>query len=347
VKTVEPCQRVAVFRTGYLGDTVCAVPAFRLIRQNFQNAGITFITERPVEEKAFSGDVIDGLQIFDAVETYSPGSAFSAAWSLGKVVRRCRPDLLIVLPQRVESERKLRLKRTLLRWMGQCQVWAKPFVVTANGEHASEPHRIVAMLESFGLQGEKPAYDFPVRQEAKESIAQKLQTVGIQSHKPFIAFCGGGKSPVQRWSLESYARVFEEVSRVFDVPVVAVGNPTEQTHYESLGAVPNLHVLRNSLSLPEMIELLRSSACYIGNDTGPMHVAAAVNTPVAVIMSARDQKGCWYPDVEPRLVIRRDVPCQGCLLRECIEMKHVCMTGISPETVLERLIPFLKPILVS
>jgi ADP-heptose:LPS heptosyltransferase len=347
VKPADSRRRVAVFRTGYLGDTVCAVPAFRLIRQNFPNAVITFVTERATATKAFSGDVVDGLDIFDTVETYAPGSLLGAAWSLGKVVRRCQPDLLIVLPQRVENEQKLRLKRRMLGWMAGCEVWAKPFDVVVNGGHLSEPHRMVAMLKSFGLQGEKPAYAFPFRPEARKSVSKKLSHIGIDLDGSFIAFCGGGKSSVQQWSLDSYARVFEEVARIFDVPIVALGNNAEQARYKSISVIPNFHVLNDLLSLPEMIELLRSSACYVGNDTGPMHVSSAVNTPVAVIMSARDQRGCWYPDVEPQLVIRRDVPCQGCLLRECIEKKHVCMTGITPEAVNAQLIRFLRPLLAK
>jgi ADP-heptose:LPS heptosyltransferase len=229
--------------------------------------------------------------------------------------------------------------------MACCEVWAQPFDAKKNGEHLPEPHRIVAMLKSFGLIGEKPEYAFPLRQEAGASVKKKLRAAGVQPDRPFFVFCGGGKDAVQRWSLGSYARVFDELAGVFDLPIVALGNAVEQSRYESLSTNQCFHILRDSISLPEMIELLRLAACYIGNDTGPMHVAAAVNTPVAAIMSARDQKGCWYPDVEKRLVIRRDVSCQGCLLRECVEMKHICMTGITAETVIGQLVPFLKTIL--
>jgi heptosyltransferase III len=337
----ETFKSVAVFRTGYLGDTVCAVPAFRLIRESFPAAEITFITEKAAEGKAYSGDVVAGLGIFNAIETYAPGSTTRAAWMLSRVLRKCRPDLLIILPQRIEDAGKLRLKRTFLRVTGGCEVWAESFSDEHNGVMMSEPHRLVALLQRFGLKGNKPAYSFPTADDARASVVGKLNAAQVNASEPFLIFCGGGKTAAQRWSIASYEHLFQRLRDTFDAPIVAIGSSAEQASYSAIHGVPNFHVLRPSLSFRELVELLRLGKCYIGNDTGPMHLAAAVGTPVAVLMSGRNPRGCWDPDVERRLVIRHEVPCEGCFLETCVEKQHACMTGITPEFALAQLVPFL------
>ena len=76
-------------------------------------------------------------------------------------------------------------------------------------------------------------------------------------------------------------------------------------------------VVCGELTLVELCALLAMSCLYIGNDTGPMHIAAAVGTPTVSIFSARDFTEQWYPSGEHHVVIREDVPCSPCFKEEC------------------------------
>ena len=104
----------------------------------------------------------------------------------------------------------------------------------------------------------------------------------------------------------------------------------------------DLKLLSGSLTIPEIFELCRLASGFFGNDTGPMHVAAAVGCPVAVLMNARALPGSWHPDVVPSLVIRLRLECEACFLTDCVQEKHRCMTGITVERVMAEVIPFLK-----
>jgi len=338
-------RRIVVFRTGYLGDTICAVPAFRLIAANFPDSELLLLTESQSNGKVFSGDVASRLGIFSSVHTYQPGRFFRAIRSLKAALSKCRPDLIITLPQWAETKRRVAVKTQMLRWLGRCEVWGQACAPRINGEHLPEPDRMIALLKQYGLKGEKPAYNFAVDPDAAESVRNYLEKLGVDWRKPFIAFCAGGKTAAQQWSLDSYGPVLHELHRRFGLPLVGLGSPTEQERYSALAGIPGFVRCQHVLTLAEMIELLRMAGCYFGNDTGPMHASAAVGTPVAVVMSARNPKGCWNPDVPQRLVFRKDVACEGCLLRECTDMGHQCMTGITPEHVTERLVPFLQSVL--
>jgi ADP-heptose:LPS heptosyltransferase len=78
---------------------------------------------------------------------------------------------------------------------------------------------------------------------------------------------------------------------------------------------------------------LQQACLYIGNDTGPMHMAAAVNTPAVALFSARDFPGQWYPVGSHHIVLRKDVPCSPCFKYEC-DRGLICLDLIHVEEVL-------------
>jgi heptosyltransferase-3 len=86
------------------------------------------------------------------------------------------------------------------------------------------------------------------------------------------------------------------------------------------------------LSVRESAALLQDAAFYLGNDTGAMHLAAAVGTPCIAIFSSLDWPGRWSPYGKGHQVFRVDVPCAGCLLEVCSQ-HHECLTGTSVNDV--------------
>ena len=83
----------------------------------------------------------------------------------------------------------------------------------------------------------------------------------------------------------------------------------------------------------ELADLLRRCDLLISADSGPVHVAAAVDTPVVGLYSARDYPGFWYPYGSDHIVLRKDLPCQTCFLTECTTMR--CMDEITVDDVVE------------
>jgi ADP-heptose:LPS heptosyltransferase len=114
---------------------------------------------------------------------------------------------------------------------------------------------------------------------------------------------------------------------------------------EELGDL--VQVPTSELTITELTELMRYAVAYLGNDTGPMHVAAALDRPVVVIMSGRNPAGSWDPDAEESLVIRDQAECEGCLHDATDIEKHRCMMEISAERVIAEAIPFFHRLLMA
>ena len=93
-------------------------------------------------------------------------------------------------------------------------------------------------------------------------------------------------------------------------------------------------VLAGSLSVLESAELLRRATLYVGNDTGAMHLAAAVGTPCVAIFAAREPGRSWHPYGTSHVVLRHDAaPCANCYLTDCTTERLRCLTAIDVEAV--------------
>jgi ADP-heptose:LPS heptosyltransferase len=89
-----------------------------------------------------------------------------------------------------------------------------------------------------------------------------------------------------------------------------------------------------ALALRSSAAALKRCRLYLGNDTGTMHLAAAVGVPCAAIFSARDLPGRWYPSGRGHHVFRSQVDCEGCGLTACVERYNECLERISAAEVL-------------
>lgn len=323
-----------------MGDTVCAVPAFRLIRQNFPAAELILVSDE--SHSALSAqNVAASLHLFDRFIEYPARRGWRTIVSLLLRVVAARADVAILLPQGREHSADVLRKRRLFQLCGIRDVRATQLVRDPRAALMSEPDRLIALLHAVGLSGEKPPYGIPVDNKAKLIVQNRLRDAGFAEDQPFVVFCGGGKAKTQQWPLERYAAVLTALNARAALATVAVGGVTDFGSYarELVPRVPTFRPVETR-SVSELFELCRLSAGYIGNDTGPMHVAAALGRPVAVIMSGRNPPGEWDPDVERRLVIREPVECENCFLRECVERAHQCMTSISVERVIAEAVPF-------
>lgn len=337
-------KKVLVFRTGHLGDTVCAIPAFRLLRQHFKDDKLMLLCDQPRNGKVAATEVCAKLNVFDQMLVYRSGLGIVTAFEVLRQIRTARPDILVLLPQVRESQSDLEKKKTFFRWCGIKNIIGHNNFQTGNVWCAKEPDRLVEMLYEYGMRGTKPAYQIPVDVAAQAAVVEKLRSTGINPTQPFTLFCGGGTVSTQRWPLARYAAVLQAITQETDWPVIGIGSPKEVLLYQSevKPIFPALCLLEQALSIGELFELCRLATVYLGNDTGPMHVAAAAACPVVAIISARNSPGMWDPDVEPSLVIRHRMECENCFLADCVAEQHRCMTAITTDRVITELIPFIK-----
>jgi ADP-heptose:LPS heptosyltransferase len=149
---------------------------------------------------------------------------------------------------------------------------------------------------------------------------------------PVVGFGPGSKWPSKVWPLERYAALGQRLVAELDAFPIVFGGPEDRELGERLlaqwGRGANA---AGELNVRQAAAVLRLCQLYVGNDTGTMHLAAAVGTTCVVAFAAQDWPGRWYPYGDQHVVLRRPVPCEGCMLSVCTEHGMACMMEISVE----------------
>ncbi|MDQ2834651.1 MAG: glycosyltransferase family 9 protein [Acidobacteriota bacterium] len=341
-------KRILIYRLGSLGDTLIALPALHLVARAFPDAERRMLTNFPVNVKAPPAAAIlehSGLvqgYVRYAVGTRSPRELLSLWWTLV----RWRPEVLVYLgPARgVEVARR---DATFFRLCGIRRLVGVPLTEDMQRnrwneeEQAFEPEgaRLVRTLAELGEGNlEAPeSWDLHLTGAEHARAAEVLLGVG---DSPLIAVSVGTKVQSKDWGRENWRALLSRVGALYPGYALALcGAPEESAASEFAaegwrascsGAVVNLCGV---LTPRESAAVFAQARVFVGHDSGPMHLAAAVQTPCVAIFAARNKPRVWFPYGRQHRVVYHRTDCWGCGLETCIVERKKCLTSIGVEEV--------------
>jgi ADP-heptose:LPS heptosyltransferase len=299
-------RSILIYRLGSLGDTILALPSFRLIRAAHPDAAITVLTNAPVSAKAAPlASVLAGTGLADAFISYPAGLRNPAQLAaLAAQLRDGKFDLAVSLTASRGLAASVR-DYFFLRSTRIPRVVGVPFrrrdrvcLRGPDGLYESEAVRLMRRVEAFGRADlrEPRWYDLALNPEEISAADRLLADVSIAP--PFLAASVGTKTPLNDWGETNWRQLLEETSRAHPgLGLVLLGSADEATRSESLlrawhGPSANLC---GQASPRVSAAILARAALFIGHDSGPMHLAAAAGARCVVIYSARCPPGQWFP----------------------------------------------------
>ena len=335
-------HRVLVYRCGALGDTIVALPAIRAVREAFPDAELVLMTANDGAGILWTDEVLRDFGWFAHVVTYRARELASVAglWNVLQRVRALRPELVVYLGSDHNSGIRTLRDRVFFRLAGaQRFVAASSDKVSFFGrlrrDRRPYPHEVDRLLDAVrraGIPAGPPRFELPARAAHAERVAALLQRGCIGIDRPLVAMCPGSKQAAKRWPLERYAALGARLIVDGGADVAIIGGPDEARAAAAVARdwpAGRWTVLAGELSVLESAEVLRRAALYVGNDTGAMHLAAAVGTRCVAIFAAREPGLSWHPYGEGHVVLRHDaVPCANCYLTECTVERLRCLTAI-------------------
>jgi ADP-heptose:LPS heptosyltransferase len=342
--------RILVFRIGQLGDTIVALPAMWAVKHNFPAAYLALLYDRhPRKRYVFASDLLRGAGLFDEFLTYpvAAGDAFKA-WrmtSLLLTLRRKRFDTLVYLAPSTRSPEQVARDRRFFSLAGiRTSFGMDGFAVRpsrANGqplaESLAESDLLLDRVGASGLvfsRADRARMDLALGKTEDLEVDSWLQGLEPFDARPWVAVAPGSKMPAKRWPLERYAEAVQRLIEKFDVWPIVLGGAEDRPQGDTLRAKWRRgYNAAGRLSLRASAAALKRCAFYLGNDTGTMHLAAAVGTKCVAIFSARDRPGRWNPSGDGHRVLRSQIDCEGCDLVECLERHNECLARISVPTV--------------
>jgi ADP-heptose:LPS heptosyltransferase len=332
-------NNILIYRLGSLGDTVIALPCFNKIRNLYPGASITLLTNKPVASKAAPLEAVLGKGLFfDEVIDYPVGTR--NPFLLLKILFRIRSlkvNLLINLSA-ARSSKSVKRDRFFFRACGIKNAVGFPTIPSdfapsvdpLTGEIEWEAKRLARRITELGTieLDNSESWDLRLTDEEKENASSFLR---FNSDK-IIAVSAGTKMQAKDWEESNWLALMAELK--IHLPgwtMVMVGAPEEAgISAKCLEAWGQDGINLCGKTSPRVSAvILQRAKLFIGHDSGPMHLAAAVGTPCVAIFAARNIPRQWFPRGLNNTIIYHKTDCAGCGLEICIEQKKTCILSIS------------------
>lgn len=325
-------QRILVVSPTWLGDTVIAIPTVYGLRSMFPQAHIAVLARE---------EIADLFRAVPPVSAIIPYVKRTGAAKLAAVVRAARAlrehafELAIILPNSLSSALLCVLGNIPAR-VGYA-AGLRGLLLTVRAVRESLPPHRHQMYDYLGLLhvlGAGQCPDAPVLalpEDVRSWARSFLAKQGVDAAAPVIGLNPGatyGRS--KQWLPDRFAQLCQRLVSRCGGTVVIVGDKTTSPLAARIrtGCPQRVIDTTGQTSVLQLAALLECCHVVITNDTGPMHVARAVHTPVAAIFGSTDPiaTGPLGPEA---VVVRTPLPCSPCLQRTCPEGHYRCMQAIS------------------
>lgn len=200
-------------------------------------------------------------------------------------------------------------------------------------------HRLLAFTSFLGAPPLGATYDFPLRPEDREEAECLLR----RTESPLIGLHAGSWDDTKRWRNERFATVGGELQRRYGGTVVLIGGRRERTDAEQIERTLGRRCLNlvGRTSLGVLGAVIARLAVFVSNDSGPAHIAYAMQIPSVTIFGAMDPAE-WGPVEKQRhAVLAYDVECRPCSYTQC-PIDNRCLDGVTADHVIaaaERVLP--------
>jgi heptosyltransferase-2 len=340
-------MKLLVRTTNWLGDAVMSIPALREIRGAFPGWEITLLARPWVADLYAREDFCDHIVRY---ENNGLHHGLSGKWKLAAQLRQTRFDCAVLLQNAFEAA-LLALLARIPRRIGYARDARGPLLTQAVPVPAKgrlPPHErfyYLELLRGAGLIDKLP--DCPdIRLSgagrATESGWEEWRRRKLTAKRWVGVSPGAAYGGAKRWLPERFAEAASALASELDAGIAIFGSNAEA---ELCGRIaqrvgPRAHNIAGTTSLAEFIDLAATCTVYLTNDSGPMHVAAALGVPTVAVFGATDHIATGPVSKRAR-VVREPVDCSPCFLREC-PIDHRCMERVPSSKVIDEALSLLS-----
>jgi len=355
-----PVEKILVRSVNWLGDAVMTTPALMRLRQARPEARITLLSPEKLAGLWERQPFVDEVLTFSSAQTVWQvgrllrGKGFGAGIAFPNSVRSALELWLARIPNRIGSGRGLLLtqsvgrrggamemrKRTVREVQERVRAGSQPESVPAEAHHV---HHYLHLVGALGASAEPMAPRIDVSADAMEEVGGKFGLTRAAGQPWFGLNPGAEYGPAKRWPAERFVEAAVALRRKTNCRWVIFGGVGECDLAEKIAREAGEPILNlaGKTSLRELAAALKLCDFVLTNDTGPMHLAAAVGARMVAIFGSTSPE-LTGPIFSLRArIVRQPVPCAPCFLRECpIDLR--CMRGIETETVVAAAMDCLK-----
>ncbi len=335
-KFPENPDRILIRSTNWIGDAIMTTPAVRSIRLNFPDADITLLALPWVADVFTACPHIDHIFIYDKKGRHR---GLKGKLRLAADLRQHGYDLTILLQNAFEAALITTLAGIPVRsgytTDGRALLLTNGVRKPSDIKTRHQVHYYQEMLEGLGLQAGPDALELFLEpdavQEAEVLLDRALQGRAV----PLIGLNpGAAYGPAKRWPAAKYGRLAAGLAAATDGLFLIFGTEADQDAAAEIAAAAGSNVLdlTGKTSLALALACIDRCNVFVTNDSGLMHVAAALNTPLVAIFGSTDHIATG-PYSKQATVIRKSLDCSPCMKTHCPKEHFNCMQQISVDEV--------------
>ncbi len=330
-------DRILVRGVNWVGDTILTYPALEALKRHFPNSRITILIPSHLADLWKTSPHVDEILSFKKKRGIP---SVLEDFKISRLLRKKRFDLGLILPRSFRSAFQLYLAGIPVRIGYKDE--GRSFLLTHGIPRTEEflrSHRVFyyqELLKFFGIKAESLSPRLLLCEEDRKGADEILQKEGLLDGRPLVGINPGAAYGLAKcWYPDRFAELGKRLSQKWKATALIFGRAEErETAEKIIHHLGQMGVdLTGKTNLLQLAALLERCSILVTNDTGTMHVASAVGTPVVAIFGPTDPvaTGPWG---DGHTVVKKEVACSPCFKRVC-PTDHRCMEEITVDEVEE------------
>jgi lipopolysaccharide heptosyltransferase I len=334
-------ERILIIKLSAIGDIIHTLPAAAALRRAYPEAWLAWMVEKAGASLLRGNPDLDELITVDTRAWRANWwMGLRHAWYVTRHLRRASFDLCIDFQGLLKSgvftylsgaPRRLGLPRQ------RCREPLSAIFTNIHGPLSDASRHIVdqlvELLQPVGVATPERRFTIPLS-EADEHFAERVwRELGLRSDVPVVVLYPGAAWQTKRWGELNFARLNDALIRRFQVRTLLTWGPGEEPLIQRVvRATAYTPAIAPATTLLQLAAMIARGRAFVGGDTGPLHLAAAVGTPTVALFGPSDPRRNG-PYGLGHVILQRQLPCSHCYQRTCNHWQ--CLPGIEVDTVVD------------
>ena len=333
-------------RLDRIGDVLLSTPVIKALRDACPECYLAFMVT------PYAKDIVDGNPFLDEVIVYDRqkyGNGMLGNIKFALFLAKKRFDAAVILhptsrthvitamagiPRRIGYDKK----------MGWLLTKRVPHTKQLGLRH--ETDYALDILRYLGISQASGKMYMPVKEESERRARDMFAGAGIGGTDTVVVVNPGASCPSKRWRPENFAKAADAISKNCQARIVIISDDKDRTFAGKVAESMKAKALDLSgkTTVSDLASILKRAKLFISNDSGPVHIACAVGTPVVAIFG-RSDRGLspqrWGPSGARDIALHKYVGCEVCLAHNC-KKGFACLEAITPDEVAKAAEKILK-----
>lgn len=319
--------KILLIRLSSLGDIVLTTPAIRAVRDNFPDAYIAMLVAKQSADILRENPHLNEIITFDRL---AKNKDTGEMWRIVRLLRERKFTLAIDFQRKFRTEMLMSLSGATER-IGKG--WLCTIRVPERGNKHATAHYF-DLLHAAGIPAENQKLELFLAESEQRNAVQRLKTAGVVDERVKVGLFPGAGWKLREWMPERFAAIGDRLVQHFNADVLIFGgqNESELVHTVANQMHSRAIPFAGNLQIRQLAACIGQCNLFVTNDTGPMHIAAAVGTPTVSLFGPGNHIR-FQPLGTLHQTIRHDVPCSPCkqFTDKCKD--NICMKGIGVDEV--------------